>query len=331
MLTHERPPVLVTDYFERGRVANSCWIDTVRYYHSRAEAVSEGLEVMQELGLTTGTLGIEQRSWGLTPRDYLQFIDGLPAATIRDPSGIVEECRVCKSDEELALMRRAAVMTKAGIQAGLSAMSVGTRDYDIGAAIADAVYRSGSDVMSWGPGVAVGYRAGAPHCTFNGSQLKHGDTVFLELTGQAHRYAAPCMCTAIVGEPSGEMVRIAEAGQEAIATIRGTARPGVLASEVARAASHILKPVIDRYGLYTPDRWGYSVGIGYPPTWDEDLSFLIREDNERPLRPGMTFHLPISLRRYAHFGVNQSSTIAITETGSEALTEAPRLPVVRDT
>ena len=68
---------------------------------------------------------------------------------------------------------------------------------------------------------------------------------------------------------------------------------------------------------------GYSVGVGFPPTWADGAAF-IAEGNHEVLQAGMTFHLPIMFRVPRKFGVGMSETIAITEEGCEVLTEESR-------
>jgi Xaa-Pro aminopeptidase len=75
--------------------------------------------------------------------------------------------------------------------------------------------------------------------------------------------------------------------------------------------------------------FGYSVGIGFPPGWYETLGFDIRADNERDLEAGMVFHVPVSLRLPGQFGVNQSQTVLITETGVDPLTTSSAALVIR--
>jgi Xaa-Pro dipeptidase len=142
----------------------------------------------------------------------------------------------------------------------------------------------------------------------------------MELSGQIHRYVAPVMRTAVIGPPSPEMVSFRDAGLACIDAILGTARAGVTAAEVSRAAAAELEPI--RESLHFHGLYGYSVGIGFPPSWFETLGFDLRLDNERPLEEGMVFHIPISLRKYGEFGVNQSHTIVITRDGAEALTRS---------
>ena len=100
-----------------------------------------------------------------------------------------------------------------------------------------------------------------------------------------------------------------------------TARPGVPAGTWRGRRRRRSSRSRDR--TFFHDLYGYSVGIGFPPSWYETLGFELRVDNERPLEVGMAFHVPISLRRYAEFGVCQSQTIIITADGAESLSQAP--------
>ena len=96
-------------------------------------------------------------------------------------------------------------------------------------------------------------------------------------------------------------------------------RPGVRDADIARAAGAVLAPVLD--GIVFHHNFGYPVGIGYPGTWIESLGFFLRVDNPRPLAAGMVFHLPMSLRKFGAWGINQSHTMLITESGAESLTK----------
>src|SRR5438046_3195737 len=104
----------------------------------------------------------------------------------------------------------------------------------------ESFYRGVIDTVCCGPFLASGYRAGSAHSSFNGRVIEAGETVFLEVTAEVRRYTAPLMRTAILGRPTAEQERIAEAGAAAVETIMATARPGVAAADVARAAGEVL-------------------------------------------------------------------------------------------
>ena len=319
-------PVLVILDFEEARAANSVGYGRTVSYHAFDDPITAVLAQLDALGLARRRLGLESRA-GITPASYAQFVQRLAGATAVDPFGVVENVRLVKSPAELAYMRRAAALTDAATLAAYEALRPGVRDAEIAATILDVFYRGGSDTVCWGPIVASGYLAGSAHSSFNGRTIQAGETVFLELTAEVRRYTAPLMRTAILGRPSPEQERVADAGARAVETILATARPGVAAADVARAAGAVLAPVLE--GIVFHHNFGYPVGIGYPGTWIESLGFFLRVDNPRPLEAGMVFHLPMSLRKFGEWGINQSHTMLITETGAEALTRTPaRLQVL---
>jgi Xaa-Pro dipeptidase len=314
-------PCLVTWDFEGGGVLLTSWLEDIVVYSWFDDAVARLVATVEGLGLTSRRLGIELRARELSAATFARLRAGLPNATFEDAFGMVERCRLTKSPAEIAHIRAAAAITDRAVQAAYAAISPGARDTDVAAAISHATYSAGSETVCWGPIVATGYGAGIMHTSVHGRTLVPGDTVFLELTGQVHRYVAPVMRTAVLGEPIPEMVEFRDAGLAVLDVVIQTARPGITAAEVVRGAAAALGSGHDRmsfHGLY-----GYSVGIGFPPSWFETLGFELRADNERPLESGMVFHLPISLRKYGEFGINQSQTILITDSGAEPLSRTP--------
>ena len=341
----DRDPVLVLLMLEAGRAANSVWLDEVETYPvagarehgppprpwdapGQPDLVAAVVAVLRRMGLERGRLGVEQPEGWLEVKTHAGLLAALPDARVVDPFGVVETVRRTKSPAELAYIRRAAAFSEAGAAAGLAAVHAGARDHEIGAAICAAMYAAGSELVCWGPVVAAGYRAAAPHGTWNGRRMLAGETVFLELTGQAGRYIAPLMRTAVLGKPTGQMTRIAAAVEGALASILATARPGVAAADVAAVARQVLDPVLT--DAYFHGNFGYPVGIGYPVAWNETLGFRLNEENREPLEAGMVFHLPISVRKYGEFGVCLSQTILITPEGAEPITTSPATLTVID-
>lgn len=314
-------PVLVILDFEEARAANTVAFGQPVSYHAFDDPVAIVADQVRQMGVGGGRLGLEQRApFTLTPALLTRFRAALPEATFDDPFGIVEDLRLVKSDAEVAYQRQAAALTDRAVLAAYDALRPGVRDNEIAAVIMDTFYRGGSDTVCWGPIVASGYRAGSAHSSFNGRRIQAGETVFLEVTGEVRKYTAPLMRTAILGQPTPEIARVADAGARAVETILDTARAGVPAADVARAAGKVVEPILD--GIVFHHNFGYPVGIGYPGTWIETLGFFLRIDNPRPLKPGMVFHLPMSFRKFGEFGANQSHTIRISEEGpAEALTK----------
>ena len=109
---------------------------------------------------------------------------------------------------------------------------------------------------------------------------------------------------------------------EALEATLGAIRPGARSEEVQAACQE----VIDRWG-YEPNfrkRIGYSLGAGFAPGWGEGHIMDLKHHDSRELRPGMVFHVVPALRQYREYGVGLSETVAVTEKGSEVLTDFSR-------
>lgn len=316
----EHEPVLVILDFELARWENSSVIDDVRAYAGQDDPLEATLEVARDFGFASGRIGVEQRI-GITVSQFHQLQASLGAG-VEDPFGIVEDVRLVKSERELQYIRRAAALTDAAVEAGFSAIAEGAVDREVASVIAAQLYAGGSDTVCWGPVVAAGYRSGTAHSSFCGHRIARGETVFLELTGEVCRYTAPLMRTAVVGDPTPELVTIEAAVQATLTTIQSVARAGALASEVARAALDSLQPALE-LDMVFHHNFGYPIGLGYPPSWIEHLAFFLQVANDRPLEAGMTFHLPLSLRRYGAFACNLSHSIVVGRDRAEPITRTP--------
>ena len=318
-----RPTLVILDV-ERARYENSSWLPGVETYRSSDDPVAVTRAAMKT---RVGKIGVERRASAFSVDLFEKLAASLPQADLVDAFGIVEQLRLMKSPAEIAYMRRAAELSELGTAAGIEAMHVGAMDYEMAAAVTGEMYRGGGDTVCWGPIVAAGYRAGSTHSTFHGYRLKQGDAVFFEVTGETCRYTAPLMRTAVLGQPSEEIQRLAAAVEQAVEAILQTARAGVRASDVAKAGLVKLEPVLD--GMVFHYCFGYPVGTGYPPSWIEQLDYFIVADNDRPLEAGMTFHLPMSVRKYGEYAVNLSQTMLVGKDRSEPLAKTPaRLQVV---
>ncbi len=306
--------------YASGRLAQDSWAVPVRTYAWHEDWLDELLTALEDLGTVDAQFATDLRSFAMSAATFEHIQLAFPRATFVDSFGLVERSRRRKSEPELAYMREAAAMTERAVDEGFAAARAGVPDTDVAAAIVNSVYRDGSETICWGPVVATGPNAGVGHASFTGRKLEPNDTVFFEFSASVHRYVAPVMRTAVLGTPTSEMIQIRDAGLASLEAVTAAARPGVPANEVARAGMAKLEPISDRVHFH--NLFGYSVGIGFPPSVFEPLGFELSLQNDGLLEEGMTFHVPISLRRFAEYGVSQSQTIVITGSGCEPLSPA---------
>ena len=277
--------------------------------------------LIEEKGLAAGRIGFEPRRIGLSIDIYERLRNALARAHWVDASDVVAHLRRVKSPAELEHMREAATLTQRGMQAGLAAVREGVTDNEVAARGFEAIVAGGGEYFSTQPIVTSGHRTGWVHTTFRRNALARGDSVILEFGAAYHRYSAGIMHTAVVGTPSAQIERFAGVANDALEQLFASAKAGRSAHDVALDVKRTLKGL--HAETYMSGMFGYSIGLGFPPTWREMIMF-IAEGDETVLEPGMTFHTPMSLRIPGELGVGFSETWAIGESGVEVLTEHDR-------
>ena len=316
----DRDPVLIPPPHEESLVAAFAWIDEYRIYPDTTVGIDATRDLLLELGLGGATVGLEERSWFLTGSDRARLVEGLPDARFADGSGLVEEGRLIKSTAELEYVRRAAGAASDGMRAGLNAARDGATELEVAAEIHRGQLLSGSEYTGLPTFVTSGERTMLVHATWSSRELTDGDPVFLEVPGCINRYHVAMTRTAYVGEPTDEYEAAVEVANRALEKAKESIGPGVPASEtfeVGRAA-------IDDAGVgyRQARRLAYGIGIAFPPGWDEGHLMSINRNEQRPFRPGMTFHLITTMRIPGLGAIGCSDTVLVTEDGCETLTAA---------
>lgn len=312
-------PVLLTYREERLNVERLSWLDR----HVDYDVVQDPIEVTTRMlrTLATGgkTLSIEEAGFFFPIRTYRRLVEAFGDARWVDGSGLVESSRLIKSERELGYIRSAAKAAMAGMREALDEAVPGKTENDVAAAVYRATLRNGSEYPGSPPYVISGERSGLPHATWEGRRLRDGDIVFLEFSGCVKRYSAAMMRTGFIGDPPAAVTGRADAVIDALESVIATIRPGVTSGEVDAVAR---KAITSRgYDEHTHET-GYSIGVCYPPGWNESHIMNLRPGDQTVLRPNMVFHLVPSLivpELNGHVGF--SETVLVTETGCEVLTD----------
>lgn len=291
-------------------------------------AVKATCEAIGEAGLSKAKIGFEQNSSFLTYRIATGIVRGLSEVVWQDASGLVDAVRIIQSSLELECTRLAARASDSMMLAGVAAAGVGVPKRDVMAAVYDALFRRGGTYPGFVPLVRSTRTLEHEHGTWDEGRLRHKDVLFIELAGCVRRYHAPTGRLVFIGEASSKARRIHAVCVEATEHAAERIGPGVLAGDVYRA----WQEVVDRAGLtgYRRHHCGYSVGIGYPPSWSGGgVPQGLRADSQLVLRPGMVFHLMSWLLRTGRGDSFLSDTIIVTEIGAELLTRSSRELLVR--
>lgn len=313
----EGEPFMVTRKMEESNVYARTWVEKTRPYPDTGDAIQMLVEALREFGLNNKCIGYERNSYYFPAYHqdsiHTTFLEG----ELRDCFGIVEEGRICKSKAELEVMHKAAKATEAGMKAGFEACVAGTTENEIGAAISDAMFRAGGEPPAVMPYVTSGPRSMIGHATWEGRTVQAGEHVFLEVGGCYRRYHTALMRTVVLGEMSDSMLHAQERMQHALDEVKRLLRPGVTVSD----ADNLIRNIItdNNVGARLITRSGYSIGIAFPPSWDEGYIISLKQGDFRVLEEGMTFHIiPWMWGVDGDKTVGLSDTIYVTERGCKS-------------
>ncbi|MGO2668427.1 MAG: ectoine hydrolase, partial [Microbacterium gubbeenense] len=302
---------------EESNVLERTWVEITRPYPDTGDAIQQLVTSLKEFGLDTKNVGYERNSYFFPAYQQDRIHTSFKAGRLMDCFGIVEQGRLRKSPYEIDVMRRAARATQAGMQAGLAAAQVGATENDVAAEIARGMFTAGGEYPAVMPYVTSGPRTMIGHATWEGRELQSGDAVFLEVGGCYRRYHTAMMRTALLHDMTPAMEHAQERMTTALSELKAVLRPGITVSD----ADSIVRTIIsdNHVGAELVTRAGYSIGIAFPPSWDEGYILSLMPGGNTVLDEGMTFHvIPWMWGVEGTRTVGISDTIRITETGCES-------------
>ncbi|MEM9881183.1 MAG: Xaa-Pro peptidase family protein [Pseudomonadota bacterium] len=265
---------------------------------------------------TSGRVGLawKDMSWDVANR----FVKAIGEDRLVDTAGLVAWLRLVKSPAEVQVVREASqIASLAAMKAG-EVIRSGVRECDAAAEITAAAIRGSADFgghFVFAPLMAPGTKTGTPHLPWTDQPFAKGSSVNLEVGGTRYGYFGAIMRTLSIGKPSAGLQSLHDATVGGFEKALAAARPGALAEDIAHAFLSVIEPA----GYSKASRCGYPMGIH----WLEPTVSL-RDGDKTVLKPGMTFHFMLGMWVERDFGCTYSETVAITDTGAEVLTNAPR-------
>ncbi|MFW6097332.1 MAG: M24 family metallopeptidase [Chloroflexota bacterium] len=328
LVTHEGPMALIARAMEQVTM-DLMLVNTVFYgFEDGQDHVAFTLDVLRELDVVTGALGLEKASFSLQSLLVEAIAAGLPRLQQRDVSGLVDRLRQRRSAQEIAYIRRAATVADAMMQAAVETAAAGVGEREVVAEVQRAMALAGGEWPGFGPFIRSGERLGEEHRTWSDHVLRHGDALFVELAGCARRYHAAMGRLLFVGQAPAGCWEMSDTCLDAFQAAASAMRPGVCARDVYAA----WQDCVDGAGLSHCRRHhcGYLIGAGFPPSWvGGNMVVGLRHDSDLRLEAGMTFHL-MSWLMGAGRDDNSvgdyfvSDTVLVTEQGAERLTTVPQ-------
>ncbi len=303
----EGEPFMITRAMEESNIHARTWVERTRPYPDTGDAIQMLVDSLREFGLANKRIGYERNSYFFTAYHQDCIHTTMTEGKLLDCFGIVEQGRIRKSPVEIELMHRAAAATEAGMRAGLEACKAGVTENEIGAEISAAMFRAGGETPAVMPYVTSGPRSMIGHATWEGRTVQPGEHVFLEVGGCFRRYHTALMRTVVLGELSDSMHHAQEKMKLALDAVHQNVQPGMTVSDADNMIRNIISD--NQVGARLITRSGYSIGIAFPPSWDEGYIVSLKQGNSAILEEGMTFHIIPWM-----WGVDGDKTCGISDT-----------------
>jgi len=323
-------PLLEADHLrhQTGLVGE---VRTYLDYPGETHPIDKFAEWLIDLGYGKAKIGADNPAGAAGAMGYTgpPLPEKMPDAEFEKAGDIIWEMRLCKSEEEIALIKESAKWgnlahqylqdytapgmwdVEVSLMASLEASSVMKKtlgpEYETlkGRAPASAGFRG-----------QVGWKSAMPHSIGTPKIIEEGDVLVTGAGSDVGGYGSELERTMIVGEPTPKMEKYFKVMVESQDAAIEALGPGVKCSEVDKAAGKVI-----RDAGYTPlmrHHTGHGIGLeGHEPPW-------LDIGNDAELEPGMVVSIEPGIYELGYAGFRHSDTAVITEDGYELVTYYPR-------
>jgi Xaa-Pro aminopeptidase len=240
-----------------------------------------------------------------------------PRASLEPLPGLIEELRMVKSADEIAIIRRSVDLNSKAFESALRAIRPGrTAESDLAAEIDYRMKRLGAEGPAFETIVASGKRSALPHARPSTTILGKNELLLIDMGATLAGYASDMTRVLFLGRPGDRAKKIYGAVLEAQLAAIDAVRPGVTAARVDRAARQALKKKgLDRAFVHSTGH-GLGLEIHEPPR-------LGKTDKTR-LQEGMAITIEPGAYLEGFGGVRIEDTVVVTKTGCEILTSTSK-------
>ena len=235
---------------------------------------------------------------------------------LRETSGLVEECRIVKDIDEMALIAEACRISDEALADVLPTIRAGETERAIARRLEAAMYARGADALSFETIVGGGPHSAIPHHTPTDRPLATGDLLVIDFGAERAGYHADETRTFVIGAPADWQVDLHALVLAAQEAGRLAATAGADLVEVDWAA----RGVIDAAGRGAEFGHGLGHGVGLQiheaPFFSTRAKGMLLRGSPVTIEPGV--YLP------ERGGVRIEDTVSVTEGACIPLTTTDR-------
>lgn len=266
-------------------------------------------------GVFDKKIGIESRQMRVFVLRHLQ--ESAWTTKFLDATHVIDDFRSIKEPFEIDAIAKAVEVAEAALQNTLQKVQPGMTEQEIASILYRSLLDAGSsNAIPFQPIVASGPNSANPHATPSTRKIQNGDILLVDWGANVNGYCSDLTRVFAVGKVDKELTNIADVVHRANTAARTAAGPGVLASDVDKAARSVISD--SGFANYFTHRTGHGFGLDvheYP---------YIRNDADVELKPGMTFTIEPGIYLPGRGGVRIEDDVCITEDGCVSISTMER-------
>lgn len=271
-------------------------------------------------GLVSGArrLAVSDRLWAVF---VLRLQTALSGVAFGVASPILQELRIVKDADEVALLRLAGQAADRAMESIIRGRLVGRTEADVSREVGERLVAEGHETVEFAI-VGSGPNSASPHHDPGERVIRAGEPVLFDIGGTLAGYSSDITRMAWVTGgnerfgPDAEYRRLYDVLQGAQAAAAAAVRPGIAAERVDAIARERIAAA--GHGEHFIHRIGHGIGLE-----GHEEPYLVA-GNALPLREGMAFSVEPGIYLEGRYGARIEDIVVCGTDGPRVLNEVPR-------
>ena len=301
--------VFITDFRYTEQAAAQ--VKDFRIVKHEKTIIEEVAAQVKDMGVKTLGFEKDDLSYGM-----FEMYDGKVDADLKPVSGLIEQLRLVKSEDEIEVLQQAAKIADDAFEHICTFIKPGVTELQVSNELEMFMRNQGATSSSFDIIVASGERGALPHGVASDKVIQSGELVTLDFGALYNGYISDITRTVAVGEVSEKLKEIYEVTRFAQELALEQIKPGMTGIEADAIARDYIKS--KGYG----EAFGHSTGHGIGLEVHEGPALSFR--SETKLEPNMAVTVEPGIYLPGIGGVRIEDDIIITEDGNYRLTQSPK-------
>ncbi|EMF0424577.1 aminopeptidase P family protein [Enterococcus hirae] len=294
-------------------------------YTEQAAAQAQGFEIIKNVGPIFEEVadlvqkeGLRELGFEETTVSFLEYsvLEEIIDAQLIPISGMIEELREIKDEEEIAIIEKACSIADLAYDHILKMIQPGMTEIEVANQLDFYIRSLGASGVSFETIVASGLRSAMPHGVASKKIIEQGDLITIDFGCYYEGYVSDMTRTFAIGDPGEQLKEIYQIVLEAQLAVLEVAKPGVTGKQLDAVA----RDYITKHGY--GEAFGHSTGHGIGLEIHEGPNVSVRA--EKQFVPGNIITDEPGIYLPGIGGVRIEDDLLITSDGNRVLTHSPK-------